>query len=293
MLGYSRTMSDPEVSIVIVSWNVCDLLVACLRSLSRYVRTPYEVIVIDNHSADTTVATLRRDFPQVKLIVNAKNEGFAKANNQGWQKSVGRYVCFLNPDTEFIADPFPAMISYLQANPPIGCLGPSLLNADRTIQPSVRRFPRFLDQALILLKLRPFLPNLAPLANYYLPSAVNATNPQAVDQLMGAMLVLPRAVLSTVGSFDEGYWIWFEEVDLCQRLHRQGYQVVYFPKSELMHVGGRSFAQHLSLAKQVWLLKSLGRYINRYWKPLPRYALFAIMPVSYLLTMVQSFFKPK
>lgn len=286
-------MPDPEISIVIVGWNVRDLLIGCLRSIERFVQTPHEVIVVDNHSHDESVAAVRQHFPRVQQIVNHENFGFARANNQGWQKARGRYICFLNPDTELINDPFPAILQHLRAHPEIGCLGPELLNHDRTHQPSVRRFPGWADQALVLLKLRHLSSLIPPLRAYHQEPTLTAQTPVAVDQVMGAAMIMPRSVLEEGGMFDEGYWIWFEEVDLCQRLHRKGLQVVYFPLAQIVHYGGQSFQQHLSLAKHVWFLKSLGRYAGKHWPWPARLLIYALMPISYLLTVVQTFVKPR
>lgn len=284
-------MPDPEISIVIVNWNVRDLLIACLRSIERHVGRPHEVIVVDNHSHDDSVAAVRRDFPEVTVIANDANLGFARANNQGWQAARGRYICFLNPDTELIDDPFPAMVHELQTNPQAGCVGPKLLNGDRTHQPSVRRFPRLADQVLVLLKLRRLPSVFAPLRRY--EPEVQSDQPQRVDQLMGAALLFPRSVLASGGTFDEGYWIWFEEVDLCHRLHQRGLDVVYLPTARIIHHGGQSFGQHLSLAKHIWFMRSLARYAGRYWSPWERAVLYLVFPISYVLTVLQSFVKPK
>ncbi len=286
-------MPDPEISIVIVSWNVRQLLGTCLRSLNQFVSTPHEVVVVDNHSHDGTVEMLRRDWPQVTVIANDRNAGFARANNQGWQRTVGPYICFLNPDTEFINDPFPGLLAELRHHPQTGCVSPRLLNQDRSTQPSVRRFPRLADQALVLLKLRSLANWFSPLRDYQVKTVDSNSGRQVVDQVMGAMMVLPRTVLADAGTFDEGYWIWFEEVDLCQRLKRRGYDVVYLPPATVVHIGGQSFNQHLSLAKHVWFLKSLARYVGHYWSPLRRYSLFLLFPLSYILTVLQTFVKPK
>lgn len=286
-------MPDPEISIVIVSWNVRDLLIACLRSLVHYVKTPHEVILVDNHSADGTIEAVHRDFPLVRIVTNEYNAGFSRGNNQGWQKAHGQYVCFLNPDTEFINDPFPPLISYFREHPHTGAIGPQLLNTDRTHQLSVRRYPSFADQALILLKLRWLGRWLPTLQAYQFAPESQSFEPLEVDQIMGACIVMPRTVLADAGSFDEGFWIWFEEVDLCRRLKTKGYHVIYDPQAQLIHHGGRSFAQHISVMKQLWYMKSLNRYASKWWRPVPRYGILAIMPLSYLLTFVQSLFKPK
>lgn len=288
--GRVRLMSDPEISIVIVNWNTRELLLQCLRSIRQRVTTTHEIVVVDNHSYDGSVEAVRREFPDVVLIVNDHNAGFAHANNQGWQKTHGRYICYLNPDTVMTNDPFPALVSELQSAG-VGCVGPALVNADGSHQPSIRTFPGFVDQALILLKLRWLWRWIPRLRKYLRP--IHPETPQTVDQLMGACLVLPRAVVTDGGSFDEGYWIWFEEVDLCQRLQQRGLTVRYVPAATITHYSGSSFQQHYSLAKQVWFLRSLARYTAKHWAPLPRYALLLIMPVSYVLTMLQSFFKPR
>lgn len=286
-------MPDPEISIVIVSWNVRDQLLDCLRSLTQNVTTRYEVILVDNHSADGTVEAIRREYPTVTIIVNQENTGFSRANNQGWQKAHGQYVCFLNPDTIFFNDPFPELIKYIQTHPQTGAVGPQLLNHDRSHQISVRRFPKFSDQALILLKLR-WLGKLLPsIRSYQYIQDGQSTVPVVVDQIMGACMFMPRKVLADAGSFDEGYWIWFEEVDLCRRFKSKGYQVVYVPQAQLIHLGGQSFAHHMSIIKQLWFMKSLSRYAGKWWRPWPRYGILALMPLSYILTGVQSIFKPK
>lgn len=286
-------MPDPEISIVIVSWNVRDHLIACLRSIVHFVRTPYEIIVVDNHSSDDSVPAVRQGFPSAIVIDNAENFGFARANNQGWQRARGQYVFFLNPDTELINDPFPAMVDYCRQHPRAGCLGPELVNPDRSHQPSVRRFPRFLDQALVLLKLRRLSTIFAPLRSYLADPGDMSRDPEAVDQIMGAAMFCPQAALAANGTFDEGYWIWFEEVDFCRRLQQQGFDVIYFPRARVIHRGGQSFSQHLSLAKQIWFMRSLGRYARKHWSRPAVIGIYALMPLSYLLTVVQSFFKPK
>lgn len=283
-------MSDPEISIVIVSWNVRDLTLSCLESIDRFVRTSHEVIVVDNHSHDGTVEVIQQRFPGIQVIANSENFGFARANNQGWQRSKGRYIVFLNPDTEFIDDPFPVLINRAQQTG-VGCVGPQLLNPDRTYQSSVRRFPRFADQVLVLLKLGRVAKFIPALRAYQLP--VRTSDVQRVEQIMGAAMVLPRTVLTELGCFDEGYWIWFEEVDLCRRLHQHGYAIEYVPDGKIIHHGGPSFAQHYSVVKHVWFMKSLARYVGKYWSPVPRLLLYLLMPISYILTVGLSLIKPK
>ncbi len=286
-------MTDPEISIVIVSWNVRDLLIACLQSLTRYVTSSHEIIVVDNHSSDGTIEAVRNQFPHVTIIANQSNAGFSRANNQGWLKSRGQFICFLNPDTVVASNPFTSLVNYLRSNPDVGMVGPKLLNDDGTHQLSVRSFPQFIDQALVLLKLRWLGKLLPPIKQYQYPVTATSPDPVNVDQLMGACIVIPRTVLTDGGSFDEGYWIWFEEVDLCRRLKDKGYAITYYPLVHIQHLGGKSFVQHISMMKHIWFMKSLSRYANKYWSLSARIGIIMIMPMSYVLTFVMSLFKPK
>lgn len=286
-------MSSPLVSVIIVNWNGGEMLLACLRSLQTFCTYPHEVIVVDNASTDNSVRSIQTHFPQVQLIANHHNRGFAAANNQGLARATGECIVFLNPDTELIQEPFLPLLESLQKNPAIGCIAPQLLNADRTPQLSVRPFPKFWDQVFILLKLRPFL-SWTPLMKKYLGQTISASSDRlSVDQVMGAAMVLPRRVIDIVGGWDEQFWIWFEEVDLCYRLKQHGWQVMYQPATKIIHHGGSSFQQVFSWRKQWWLLQSLRRYITKHWAWWPRLGLTALMPISYGLIFIQSTFKPK
>ena len=131
-----------DLSIVIVSWNVRDLLRQCLRSILAGSQTcRLEVIVVDNVSTDSSAEMVRAEFPDIHLIVNAENRGFPAANNQGIATAEGRYVLILNPDTEIVGDALATMVAYADAHPDVGIVGPQLLNEDRSVQSSRRHFP--------------------------------------------------------------------------------------------------------------------------------------------------------
>ncbi len=148
------------LSIIIVSWNVRDLLQKCLESIFKYTQNiDFEVIVVDNASKDGSVMMVEEKFPKVELIANQKNLGFAKANNQGIDKAQGKYILVLNGDTELIDSSLEKLVDLMEENKEWPILGCKLLNSDKSLQESVRRFPKFFDQFLILLKLHhlPFL----------------------------------------------------------------------------------------------------------------------------------------
>ncbi len=285
--------SGPLVSVVIVSWNSRQLLQRCLASFRHWVQLPHEIIVVDNASTDQTPTMVEAEFPDVQLIVNRTNRGFAAANNQGFAIAAGQFIVCLNPDTELTEDLLTPLVDYAQTHPTVAFIGPEILNSDGSHQMSVRNFPGWGDQVITLLKLRHLLRQTPVMRRYLADPGAGQQTPIMVDQIMGACMLFPRWVLETLGDFDEGYWIWFEEVDWCQRAHRAGYGVVYLPTAHLVHWGGASFSQVLSLRKHVWLLRSLARYAKKYWSPLARWSLIALMPISYGLTIVQSLGKPR
>lgn len=283
----------PLVSIVVVSWNVRDLLRACLRSVRQHVQSSYEVIVIDNASTDGTVEMLRQEFSWVQLVANTTNVGFARANNQAMDRVSGSWVCFLNPDTELTEDALTPLITWASQQPRLGIVGPELLNTDRTHQQSVRIFPTLLDQLTILCKMNWLLKSMPWMRRYYADPGARQRSPLRVDQVMGAMMVVSSHVLTEIGWFDPGYPNWFEEVDLCQRVKRHGYDVWYAPLTSIIHHGDSSFGQVLTTKKHRWFLVGLRRYTWKYWPRWQAIIVQIVSVVSYALTVVQLTFKPR
>lgn len=250
-----------DVSIVIPSWNVRDLLRKNLQSIFQH--TPnlkVEVCVVDNGSADGSAEMVRKEFPQVKLLANPANRGFAKAVNQGIKATDGEYVLIYNDDAEFTDDHLKDLLFYLKSHPEVGIAGCHLINVDGSTQASVRRDPTFFDQAFILLKLRNFFPQLF---RRYECADFNYAKEQAVDQLMGAFLLIPRRVFNEVGIFDEGFFAWFEEVDLQRRIREAGYRLMYLPSMTVRHIKGASFGKISPLRLQLIWQNSLRHY---FWK---------------------------
>jgi len=211
-----------DLVVIIVSFNCRDALRACLRSLPPRTR----VVVVDNASADDTVEMLRAEFPAVTVIANDTNRGFAAACNQGIRATSEPFVLLLNPDT--LHPPLEALLAFMRAHPDTGACGPRVLDANGKTQPTCRRFPTWWRMSLAELGIRRF---------YFI------RNPDAeVDQLIGACLMVRRAALDAVGLFDEQFFLYFEEVDLCLRLHRAGWRVRYLPDATVTHLGGKCSA---------------------------------------------------
>ena len=251
---YSYAM---KLSIIIVSWKSKDLLKKCVKSIFAHVcDVQYEIIVIDNASDDGTAQMLRemtRSFALLRMTVNRENLGFAKANNQGIREAKGDYVLLLNPDTEFIDDSFLSAVAKMESDERIGVLGCKLLNSDKTLQPSVRAFPRVIDVLVILLKLHKLFPGLL---DKYLARDFDYSKEQEVDQVMGAFFLVRRNVFNQIGLLDEKFFIWFEEVDFCRRTIQNGFKVLYYPESRVVHDKAQSFIKQDTLKKQIWFFKS-------------------------------------
>ncbi len=273
-----------DLSIIIVSWRVKDLLKQCLESIFEHTsQINFEVIVIDNDSGDGTVEMAGQSFPQVKLIANKINLGFAKANNLGIKKSSGKYLLLLNPDTKLKDNSLKKVIDFLDTNSKVGVLGCKLLNHDLTLQASVRRFPKFLDHLVMMFKLH----HLFPLKKY-LAKDFNYNKTAEVDQVMGAFFVISRKVFEQVGYLDEKYYIWFEEVDYCKRVKKAGYQILFFSQVSIIHYGGQSFRQLFNLKKQWIYNKSRLRYIAKHQNPFIYFIVLILSPVSLLLSSIKS-----
>lgn len=235
-------MSEPKLSIVIVSWNTRDLLAGCLDSISHALAagkiSGVEVIVVDNASHDGTVDLLARRFPWVRLIQNQDNVGFARANNQAIEESQGEYVLLLNSDTELYSGALETLVDWMDEHPAVGAAGPRLLNPDGSLQTSCYPFPtvaRELWRLFHLDVLRPY--------GVYDMTGWSLDRPRAVDVLLGACLLLRRAVLEQVGLLDETYFMYSEEVDLCYRIRQQGWLIYWVPQAQMLHYGGQSTRQ--------------------------------------------------
>ncbi len=254
-----------DLSIIIVSWNVRKHLERCLASIEKTRGDlSIEIFVVDNASTDGTVDFVRNfQFPclagrqaisNLQFILNKKNLGFAAANNQAITQAKGEYLLLLNPDTELQPHTLQQMMVFMRAHPRCGILGPKLLNGDRTLQPSVRRFPDAWSAIALSLRLS---------AKRYMALDFDYTKEQEADQVMGACFLIRHACMEQIGMLDERFFIWFEEVDYCKRAKDAGWGVWYTSSVAVLHHGGQSFAQVLTAKKQWMFSKSLCYY---FWK---------------------------
>jgi len=254
----------PRISIIIVSWNVADFLRECLQSILKQPSdVSFEVIVVDNASTDATVELVRKEFPGVILIANDTNFGFAAANNQGILRASGEYLLLLNPDTQVLNNCLAMCLKIMAENHHIGILGCKHLNPDRTLQPSVRRLPRLVDQLLVATKLAKLLGNTQTIRRYYAKD-FDYKKEQSAEQVAGSFLMFRRELLDEIGLLDEGFFIWFEEVDFCKRALDAGWEVWYTPRASIIHHGGQSFGQEVKWRNQLRFLASMSKYFQKH-----------------------------
>ncbi|MDO8435538.1 MAG: glycosyltransferase family 2 protein [bacterium] len=261
-----------DLSIIIVSWNVLDKLRECLRAIQPG-GLDIEVFVVDNASRDESADMVRQEFPNVTVIANDANLGFAKANNQAIRESTGRYVLLLNPDMRPFPETFTGLVAWMDGHPQAGIVGIRLENQNGEIVPHVRRFPRFLDQFATLTKLGRLFP--AVLDRYLMRDFDYSTEAQ-VDSIRGSFFAIRREVIDRIGSLDEDYFIWFEEVDFCKKATNAGFQVWYTPSVRCVDYVGQSFKQVRMFPKQKMFSKSMLTYFKKH-RPWWEWSVLAIV----------------
>ncbi len=253
----------PRLSVIIVSWNVRDLLKRALESVyaSWAHASGMEVLVVDNASDDGSPEMVEAAFPQAILQRNETNLGFASANNQGLRLARGDYLLLLNSDTEVLDDGLAQMVGYLDAHPQVGLVGPHLLNGDGTTQSSRRRFPTL----PILFLESTWLQGLMPrhLLDRYYVADVSDAEEQLVDWVTGAAMLVRREVIGDVGLLDPGFFMYSEELDWCRRIHQAGWDIGYTPSAEIVHYGGKS-SEQVTPARHVYFQSSKIRYARKY-----------------------------
>ena len=250
------------LSIIIVSWNVRWDLTDCLKSINKYLpNTSFEVIVVDNASTDRTLEAIKTDFPEVITIANSENRGFAAANNQGIEISRGEYILLLNPDTILHMDSLKTLIEFMDKNKDVGICGPKLLNEDGSTQQSAREFPSYRG-ALYRFTFLKYFKIFKNSYRSWLMRDFDHKSQRDVDQLMGAALLVRKSIMNKIGGFDEDFFMYYEEVDLCYRIKQCGWRIVFLPQACVTHLGGRS-SQQISTAKRIMMLRSLLKYFRK------------------------------
>lgn len=252
----------PDLSIVIVSWNVRELLRQCLASVSTgRGDLEAEVIVVDSASSDGSAEMVAAEFPEALLLRKAENVGYARGSNLGIAQASGRHVLLLNPDTQVISNALPLMVEYLDTHQDVGALGPQLIYADGRIQSSRRRFPTLATGFFESTWLQSVAPG--PLLRRYYMRDIPDDAVSEVDWVTGACLMVRREAYEEAGLLDEGYFMYSEEMEWQRRIKDASWKIACYPAARVVHHEGKSSEQVVA-QRHVYFQRSKLRYFRQY-----------------------------
>ncbi len=253
-----------KLSIVIVSFNTKKLLLDCLESVYQTVGDlNLEVIVVDNASTDGSPQAIKDQFPQVKIIANPANTGFAKANNQGIKRAGGEYVILLNSDTVVKSNALRRLVKFMDAHPQVGIAAPQLLNPNGSIQPNGGFLPR-LSNIMAWMLFIDDLPWVKPwFWSYQLRGNYHFRHNRSLGWVQGAAMLLRSSMLDQTGPLDENIFMYAEDVDICLRARKAGWQVMLVADAQVIHTGFQSGSPQKAILGEFQGLK----YIFKKHKP--------------------------
>lgn len=279
-----------DVSVIIVNWNTRDILSNCLASIySNTELEKFEVIVVDNGSVDKSVNMVREKFPQVYLIENKENRGFAAANNQGIRKAKGRYVLVLNSDTEVLDDAIAQTVKFADTHPEAAVVGCRVLNPDKTLQPTCFMFPSVLNLFLAAT----YLYKIFPKSKFFGRERMSwwdRSDEREIDVVTGCFMLVRKEAIERVGLMDESFFMYGEETDWCYRLKNSGHKIMFTPSTEIIHYGGASSTQRspemrLQLSASILLFMLKHRSKCAYCLACLLTTLFFLMRIPYWLAI--------
>lgn len=279
------------MSIITVNFKTKEYVANMLASLFRtHADGSFEVFVVENGSGDD-LSDLARAFPSVRFLASEKNLGFAGGNNLAIKQAKGDFILLVNPDIVFEDDAVTQIERHMIDHPEVGVGGISLKNLDGTQQDCVWRFPTPLAQLLLLLKVPHLFPNVGPIRRWLMKD-FDYTKTADVDQVMGAFFCIRREVLNRIGPLDDGFFMWYEEVDFCKRAVDAGWKVRYFADIHARHKKGSSFLTLATMKKQSMLRRSLRRYMRKHYG-IAGWLLFTLPEPAYVvIAYVSSLIKP-
>lgn len=271
-----------DLSVIIVNWNTKDYLNNCIRSIKENTKKiSCEIIVIDNFSSDGSPQTVEANFPDVILIKNQENYGFGHANNQGYALAKGKYILFLNSDMIVQKNCLEKMFEFMEKNPAIGASSCKLTHPDGSLQHSCREFPSFKIIFLMLIGVRFLFPKMKMFRDYLMLNW-DHSDIREIDQIMGSFMFIRSAVIKEVGRFDERFWMYFEEVDLCLRIKAAGWKIVHYPYVSSIHFLSKSSDQWGDIKRICEFQKSSLKYFKKNGKFYEYCILFTVNKIKYL-----------
>ena len=269
-----------DISIIIVNYNVREYLIPCIKSIFEQSshNLSIEIIVVDNNSNDNSVKLIKNDFPEIKLIINNKNEGFTKAVNLGAKSSIGNYLFILNPDTYFIDNSLYILFELMEENKNIALLGPSMISPSENIQQSYWRKPTLIHTLLSLI----YLDVLNRKKNYS-NELIKIT--KKVETISGGAFFVRSFIFNLLEGFDPDFF-WMEDIDFCLRVSNLGYEIYYTPKAKIVHYKGKSSEKNWPLTIYNQLISKI-KYFKKHHSKLETNILkIAILLISIIKSII-------
>lgn len=272
------------VSIILVNYNGAEVVLECLRSLLQFLHTiSYEMIVVDNASTDGSAALISANFPMVQLLQQQENKGFGAGNNVGATHAKGEFLFFLNTDTLLISDVLPPLVSLMKEQPNVGIIGTKLLNADGSLQLSIASEISIAGEYKTLRQVK-----YSNSPQQQEAIAQRFDQAQTVDIVIGAAFLMRKALFKALDGFDETFFMYFEESDLCQRARDRGWKILYTPDVSVIHLGGYSVGKVSDRMRLEYRRSQL--YYYQKHRPLWEQILLRIyLAIKFTITTLKSF----
>ncbi len=268
--------TKPIVSIIIPTWNTADIISKCVNTIMKFLpKDFYEIIVVDNASTDGTKQIFSK-IDNIKYILNDQNLGFSKANNIGAKQDIGQYLFFLNSDMELIDSTLLDMIKYLEQNPNVGVIGPQFQNPDLTIQGSITP-PQT--------PLNAFKEYWLGISGSYTKYFLNKTT--SVNAISGGAILIDKNIFNKIGGWDERYFFYYEDLELCRQVKKLNKEIIYFPECRVIHRHGASGTKIADLSNQ-WrrLIPSAKIYFGLFQYYLIFFIIWSSQKVKYWLSLI-------
>lgn len=265
-----------KVSIIIVTWNNEDIIRRCVESI-RHICETIEVIVVDNNSSDRTLEIVKASCPDAILIENTRNEGYAKANNEALAISKGEYLLLLNSDAILLEGSIDKLLEFMAYKSSAGVVGPQLVYPDGSLQRSYGNFPSIFRQLINLIITNSNFEKFKIMRNKHYPN--KSCN---VDYIEGACMLIRRGVIDDIGNFDESFYFYGEDADLCYRAKRCGWEITFVPESKVIHLRGASSTKKDRNRYTFPLIKAQAYFVRKHNGLI--YAF--VWKITYILSMI-------
>jgi len=269
------------LSVILVNYNGKDYISKCLDSIKESIQgIKSEIIVVDNHSTDGSAEILQKNHPDIRLLRNHKNLGFSKANNQGLRASSGNYILIINPDTRLYSNSIKKLLAEIKKSPDIGGVGPALINNKKDVQVSFGGRVNFFSEAL----------KKTFLNRFYKYQLKKNGKKRDVEWLSAACFMSTQEVLKKAGMFDEKFFLYFEDIDLCKRIRKEGWRLVYQPEAKVFHEGGASTKKR-KLNSRFYYRKSQLYFYRKHSPAFSFFLLQVFLSINFVFVLFQGFFK--